>query len=274
MVKKLSVLILLIIVFSLTSCLNKEQDIPDLPADEQNYADVSNNVDELNNADEPQFIKIGDIIEFGGYSWVVLDVRDEALLIITERVIKFMPYHNHYENWDENITWKKSDIRKWLNDDFYNSINESERTRIIETHVINDKSPWSFGRWDGESHGIRGGNDTTDKIFLLSINEVVQYFGDSGALEKGTNENRRDVNMEWPDYGAYFWGIHDQYSEIRIAQNFKGEDSIWWLRSPGNHIRRAALVCAGGYIDLYGVTAYVEYGIRPALWLTIHVDRG
>ena len=112
--------------------------------------------------------------------------------------------------------------------------------------------------WYGENHGIRGENDTTDKIFLLSINEVLQYFGDSGALEKGTYENRRDVNMEWPDYGAYFWGIHDQYGEIRIAQDFKSEDSNWWLRSPGNHIRRATLVRVGGYIDLYGVTAYAE----------------
>jgi hypothetical protein len=94
----------------------------------------------------------------------------------------------------------------------------------------------------GASDGSDTGNDTDDYIFLLSLEEVVRYFGDSGQLANGPSENRN--------------AIDDQYNEARIAYDFGG---WWWLRSPG-----------GGDIGVSGTRVDDDYhGVRPALWINL-----
>jgi len=39
----------------------------------------------------------------------------------------------------------------------------------------------------------------------------------------------------------------------------------WWLRSPGNSQRTAALVCSHGDIVTFGIYVNYELGVRPAL---------
>jgi hypothetical protein len=56
-------------------------------------------------------------------------------------------------------------------------------------------------------------NDTDDYIFLLSLEEVVKYFGDSGQLLNG-NPN-------------YEHGISDEYNGARIAYTLNGSTSEW-----------------------------------------------
>ena len=62
-------------------------------------------------------------------------------------------------------------MHDYLNGEFYNRFSENEKARIAETRVITNNNPWR--------QNINGGEDTTDKIFLLSIEEVVEHLGDS-----------------------------------------------------------------------------------------------
>ena len=188
----------------------------------------------------------GDIIEFGGYNWIVLDVQGDRALIITEEIIGQRAYHIR-DTWDI-LTWESSDIRRYLNDDFYNRFTEQERRRIAETKVIND----NYNPWFGE----HGGNDTVDKIFLLSLDELVSYFGDSGQL---ANKNHPD--NEW-------WGFHDQYSDDRIAYNASCVLRGWWLRSPGVNEDHITNIRDDGGVCVDGLHAgFTSGGVRPALWL-------
>ena len=64
-----------------------------------------------------------DFIDFGVYKgepikWRVLKQDEETLLLITDRIIDAIPY-----NINEKVetTWEKSSLRKWLNNDFFNS---------------------------------------------------------------------------------------------------------------------------------------------------------
>jgi hypothetical protein len=103
---------------------------------------------------------------------------------------------------------------------------------------------------------VTGGIDTIDKVFLLSIEEAVKYFGDSGQLQ-----NR-------PKNADYL--INDQYNSARIAKFSDDEASWWWLRSPGRDSNRAAYVLDFGYIDLSGgFFNRDDGGVRPALWLKL-----
>jgi serine/threonine protein kinase/alpha-tubulin suppressor-like RCC1 family protein len=210
--------------------------------------------------------QVGDTIEFGGYDWRVLDIQDGKALILSELVLERRAYHETYER--EDITWENSDIRHYLNGDFLRSFSESDRARIAETRVVNNDNPWTSAHW-GLLDNTPGGNDTTDKIFLLSIDEVVCFFGDSGMLAQGVDENARDFDLKSPAQGIYWWGFSDQYNDARIAHNPHSGASWWWLRSSGGYSYFAATVDIDGILSVHGSQVYVADGVRPALWLNL-----
>ena len=118
---------------------------------------------------------------------------------------------------------------------------------ILETTVINNDNP---------HFGTNGGNNTTDRIFLLSIEELLKYFGDSGQWENPAPVSR--------------WWINDRYNNARIARDTAGSASWWWLRSPANSSSFAALVGSFGYLCLRsGFVSSNSGGVRTALWLNI-----
>ena len=209
--------------------------------------------------------QIGSIITFGAIEWRVLDVQDDRALLISEYILFERAYHTdgatQNEIWVDggiwadgfdwsrlNTTWEHSDIRAYLNGEFLSSFSAADRSRIAEVTNTNIDNQWL---------GTSGGNDTNDRIFLLSLEEVVRYFGDSGQLW-----NRPDGGWGW---------IADQYSDARVAY-VAGEAwaSWWWLRSPGNGSDTAALVGSDGGVDMNGNGVDNVYGgVRPALWLNL-----
>ena len=198
--------------------------------------------------------EVGDIIEFGGYNWLVLEVWEggrferHRVLIITEEIISRQRFDRNRRG--RFVRWSDSDIRQYLNNDFYGRFTEQERRRISYTFVLNENDPWTtqLGSW---------GDDTRDKIFLLSVRQVVRYFGNSGQLVAGPNH---------PDNTSV--GFHDQYSSYRIAHSADGVPFTigWWLRSTGIHT--ASLVESDGFLRVRGLSADDSWGgVRPALWL-------
>jgi hypothetical protein len=211
-------------------------------------------------------VRVGDTIQFGGYDWRVLDVQGDRALIVSDRVLEDREYHSQ----PVDITWEHSDIRQYLNGEFYNSFSPADQARIVDTNIINNDNPWTFSELTGNTNNTHGGNNTTDKIFLLSIDEVIRYFGDSGMLERGKNESARNHNLEYPEHGIYYWGIHDRYSEARIARDAAGTACWWWLRSLGLTSFLAAYVSDVGDVGVGGVNVNFDFGgVRPALWLSL-----
>ena len=182
--------------------------------------------------------QVGEIITFGAYQWLVLEVQNDRALILSRDIVEQRKYREDYVA----KTWAKCSLRTYLNNQFYNSFNATDKDRIIQVNNINENNQW---------FKIEGGLNTSDYIFLLSIAEVVKYFDDSGLLK---NKNH--------DY----W-IDDKYNSARIA-NFKGSVSFWWLRSPGSRSHYAAIVNHYGMIDMIGGDVNSSScGVRPALWL-------
>ena len=205
--------------------------------------------------------EIGQIIDFGGYQWRILDIHDKRALIITENVIFQSIYH------DEKIsmTWEKCRIRSYLNQEFYYGFSESDRGRIIETMIPNPPNPW---------FGTSGGNDTIDNIFLLSLDEVIKYFGDSGDLKNRKGWYWNDGNPVLGDGKGIL--IKDQFDENRTAymlDNTSAQRDIgrtyWRLRTPGKS-EDLVMIIWHGWIGLDGNELFMtDGGIRPALWLRL-----
>jgi len=171
-------------------------------------------------------VNIGDIIDFGGLEWLILDISDDKALILSKEVLDNQEY---YSELHADITWEDSDIRQYLNEQFYDdAFTPEEQMLIMETQVTNDDNP---------EHGTPGGNDTTDKIFLLSIDEATQYFPDDSA---------------------------------RVGRDADGMLSAWMLRSPGMEGSVVARIYTDGPIDYDGALYnHQEQGVRPAMWIDL-----
>ena len=173
--------------------------------------------------------QVGDIIRFGRYEqdndlsngaeeieWRVLAIDGKTALIVSVMGLESKPYN---EKWVD-ITWEDCTLRSWLNNEFYNAaFNEAERAKIERTHVVNEDNPL---------YSTKGGNDTEDDVFLLSIAEAERYFRDS-----------EDRQLKPTKYaianGAY--------------TNPDNGNGWWWLRSPGYYQFEAAEVVSVGVID-------------------------
>jgi len=200
--------------------------------------------------------EIGETIQFGNYDWRVLAIDGGYALVLKETVITRQPYHHS----QQTITWEESSSRNWLNNDFIDNFSSQEQTRIRETTIINNSNPW---------FGTNGGNNTTDRIFLLSIDEAIKYLGDSGMMTLGIDENERTAN--WPELGVHWWGIFDQYNTARVAYNASGWASWWWLRTPGLYADIAAIILTNGDLSVHGAAvndSMAGGGLRPAMWIS------
>jgi hypothetical protein len=200
-------------------------------------------------------------VEFGPYTWKVLAVEGNKALLITEDIVELREYNTENVDiaWEDWITWEDCTLRKYLNGTFYNKFSAAEKGVILETPLANNDNPW---------FGTDGGNSTKDNVFLLSLEEVVKYFGDSGKLgNRPGNDN---------DY----WRFTDSYDSSRIATftgtgsydgtKYEDEPWRWWLRSPGSYGSLAASVFGGGSVSVYGRgVLHLDGGVRPALYINL-----
>ena len=185
--------------------------------------------------------KVGNVVSLGNYKgkdvrWQVLDMNGTNALVISDKILDAIPYHNK----DESITWETCSLRAWLNDEFYNTVfDDSIRAAIVPKYQNNPSN--------SESH-TPGGDDTIDNVFLLSIDEANKYFKTDKA--RGAS------------------GTEYVYAKSRLFVAENG-NSFWWLRSPGVKACRVAYVGEDGHVyqdSIYGVTCE-SVGVRPALWI-------
>ena len=181
----------------------------------------------------------GQIIKFGEYEWLVVEVQSDRVLMISKDIIQIRKYHE-----ESNATWCDCSLRKYLNNEFYYGFSKEDREKIIKINNKNLDNPW---------FKINGGEDTDDSVFLFSLEDVCRYFGDSNS--KLQNKNDQDM-------------IDDANNINRIAK-FNGKACWWWLRSVGHDTGDAARVSRTGRIDVRGdyIDDGVGGGVRPALWL-------
>lgn len=237
---------------SVTACGSDKGGSYDSDGNKSDYTKASeeNFKHQYKNAD------IGGIIEFGTYEqdnnekngtepieWIVLEKEENKLLIISKYCLDVKPYNDY----DRDVTWEFSTIRQWLNNTFIETaFSEYEKEIIVETQLTNPDNDYGFYDYG------KGGNDTKDKVFLLSIEEARNYFASDSdriadvteyAKEQGADTNFADSNIEFPR---------------------------WWLRSAGCYADRASNINEDGSISKGGFSVeYDGYCIRPALWITI-----
>ena len=184
--------------------------------------------------------KVGDYIKFGNYpqtssgqnqpiEWQVLSKENNKMLVISRYGLDVKRFDSSSNN------WANSEIRKWLNGDFYNkAFNENEK-KYIKSSNLSDVG-------------------TSDNVFFLSTEEAEKYFVN--------DESRKCKATEYAvKNGAW------------VADSSYGDNagySVWWLRSPNpNYSDSVFYVSYGGSLGSYYYVFYVISLARPALSINL-----
>jgi len=191
--------------------------------------------EDLSTPESPAEQRVFDIMEFGGISWLILEEEENQILLLSELILFDRAYNTEHVS----VTWETSTLRSYLNNEFFYSFSPEDRARIAEIRVINGDRMYT-NRILARSWPVPGGNDTDDRIFLLSHDEQKYYFENDNARKAYTAED------------------HPMHDTI-------GNDWWWWLRSPGSDNFNAAVITMGN--DEHGYRVSREIGVRPALWL-------
>ncbi|MCR5202518.1 MAG: DUF6273 domain-containing protein [Lachnospiraceae bacterium] len=116
--------------------------------------------------------EVGNTFYFGKYWWKVLYKQDGNILIISDKVIKCVPFNKK----KKNVYWSTCTLRKYLNSNFINNSFSKDEMSMINTTTLNTKS----GR-----RTIK----TKDKVFCLSKDEVNSYIkSDNDKIVEDLNE--------------------------------------------------------------------------------------
>ncbi|MCR5206260.1 MAG: DUF6273 domain-containing protein [Lachnospiraceae bacterium] len=223
-------------------------------------------------------VKKGDTIKFGSYEqdnnfsngqepieWIVLEKTKKDIFVVSKYALDSLPYNKEYTK----VTWEDCTLRKWLNDKFYtNAFNKTEIAMIKTTTVEN---------FDNAISGTSGGNDTKDKVFLLSQLEMIN--SDYGFDE---SYDAQDLSRRCAPTA---YGKAQEISDSKYAQTSDGEDACsWWLRSSSGNGYRACFVGPNGRVNSAGnfvegarssfdthsyIDGYTHYGIRPAMRISL-----
>ena len=187
--------------------------------------------------------------------WMVLKRDGNKALLISRYGLTVKPYHKS----DVSTTWEKCSLRTWLNETFMKSAFTIEEQKGIALTNVDSSRSQGYGEWDTD-----GGNNTQDKIFLLSYAEAKKYFN-----VKYNDRNNVIARVD-PTAYAIAQGANTHSGYTTASEKAAG---YWWLRSPGRSLNDAACVRIEGSLNYYRVN-YGYLCVRPAMWVDLSLING
>ena len=159
--------------------------------------------------------------------WYVVKKENGRALVLSKTVLGKAKFYN--KKIKEIADWENSDIRTYLNGEFYNTtFSDEEKKKIKDSNIKSSNHP---------KESVKKDKYTLDKIFLLSYEEVAEYIGVD-------NKN------------------------LLIGYDDRGYNANWDLRTPGDAVNEVCMV-ARGVINLKGAAANMERNLRPAMWVEL-----
>lgn len=190
--------------------------------------------------------------------WVVLYKNDNYVLLLSRFCLDAKRFNSSKENYV--VHWETSEIRAWLNTQFLNTaFNRDEQDVILNAQLPNPSGPGEYSRV---------GNNTIDRVFLLSYDEVTSMLSGS------------DLKFGYPTNYAINNGCNF---------NSRTKETGWWLRTSGDGVCSAYIAfgdekqsfsnstatlyakMAGPSANNYSNLAYKVNGVRPAILVDMSI---
>lgn len=174
---------------------------------------------------------VGEDAEKEPILWDVLEEKEDKLFVLSHKCLEYRPFNDGMKS----AKWENSEIRKWLNGEFFETaFSDDEKDRILTSTIKN-----------------RRRKATEDRVFLLSEEEF--------SLLGRDNRSARLTSL-----------TRAQYSEV-IGYRYSEPYGFWWLRSPGRDVKGGydlVHVCANGTLNGFARSdSSHPNGIRPAMWI-------
>ncbi len=224
--------------------------------------------------------EIGDIVQMGTYEqdgdaetedpicWDVLDKDGDAVLLISHDVIAYQRFSDSRKC----VIWEDSEIRTWLNQEFYaEAFDEEEQASIRETTLENLSTVGFAAHVDpsGDVQVRESRPDTKDKIFLLSWKEAEQYYGN--RLTDASVLGRRPSRAVLQKRKAIFTDLIIEELPAMYPYSRHLPDGTerlsWMLRSTGMKDYNILVIGYEGKWDQDYPDSY--NGVRPAMWVNV-----
>lgn len=217
---------------------------------------------------------VGQIVKFGRYpqgyngkkspiEWVVLDIKQGQALLFCRSNLKRMPFDNRGAG--DFIPYADSDVRNFLVNDFEkNAFSPDELKSIIRKTIECTIYCFDETKRDGfytvsKKEEIRVANKTSsDRVFLLSVDEVEKYFG----LKHGDSVEREiKFNIAINKYDNILlrsqeWNTRTYTSSYNTRADQHSYNSSSFMRCSSED---KAKLQSGGYGG--------NFDIRPAIWV-------
>lgn len=224
--------------------------------------------------------EIGDIVQMGTYEqdgdaetedpicWDVLDKDGDAVLLISHDVIAYQRFSDSRKC----VIWEDSEIRTWLNQEFYaEAFDEEEQASIRETTLENLSTVGFAAHVDpsGDVQVRESRPDTKDKIFLLSWKEAEQYYGN--RLTDASVLGRRPSRAVLQKRKAIFTDLIIEELPAMYPYSRHLPDGTerlsWMLRSTGMKDYTIFVIGYEGKWDQDYPDSY--NGVRPVMWVNV-----
>lgn len=186
-----------------------------------------------------------DLVYFGRYAqsdasgettdpikWRVLSVDGQNAFLVADSILDMRKFNTTFDA----VAWEKSTVRSWLNaydgtmntdqqnyaaSGFINRAFDSLEQAAIKTTTVNNSG--------NEFVGVPASADTSDKIFLLSYDDVTNPAYGFNSDYDADDLARKRINT------AY------------VAKNYnlkEGEKGNWWLRTPAELQKKSMYIVA------------------------------
>ena len=207
--------------------------------------------------------------------WEVFQDLGDYYMLVSKYCLEDMPYND--AEIDTPTTWEDCTLRNWLNHEFYETAFSDEEKGQIHYMLLENLSITGM---------LPDGEKTTDRVFLLSCQDLVKKYPDY---------RYRIVEFSWEDTDAamyvsmsdptVFEPLQAKYTEYAkekyilaekeyvdagmendyesIEEEFGENACAWWLRSSGDSESAAMEVIWNG--GSTSVPAKTNLGIRPAI---------
>lgn len=195
--------------------------------------------------------RVGSQIELGTYEqdnvtedgtevirWIVADTTSVSgyAILVSYYGLDVQQYHNE----DVDITWENCSLRKWLNEEFYNTAFSDEEKAII--------SPVNLENPDNSYYKIEGGKETLDTVWMFGEYDARKYYE---LMSKSNGQ------VYTTDY----------------VQNLGAKETdSFWLRSPGNKANKAAVAWDDSNFGEVHSPVTESHVVRPAILVSKNAD--
>ena len=191
--------------------------------------------------------------------WRVLKEESGKAFLLCENILTNHVYDLSADSRPDDLKglnkYDESDMRAWLNGEFYNSAFSQLQQAIICTTTV-DNSQATTG-WTGTHYYLC--DDTQDKVFLPSYADVTNTEYGFTSTKVASDTRCKVVSDYARATGTYMYAV---------TQTNWGKGT-WFLRSPhGNNLYRIYVVNRDGLVD-YDSVYFSDRGIAPALWITL-----